>query len=133
MARVALGQTDDRMALAQGLIIGPALWGLIVSFVSYALPGHAGAALGWGITVALGAILAWRSNRPVWPAPRMVAGFILAALALFWAALASRQLITVTDPYMSWGWRPRSGRAVFRRSCPGALGHRRRIPTAPPC
>ena len=27
VARVALRQTDERMALAQGLVIGPALWG----------------------------------------------------------------------------------------------------------
>ena len=33
VARVALRQTDDRLALAQGLVIGPALWGLIVNFV----------------------------------------------------------------------------------------------------
>ena len=39
VARVALRQTDHRLALAQGLVIGPALWGLIVNFVLHLLPG----------------------------------------------------------------------------------------------
>ena len=103
VARVALRQDDDRMALAQGLIVGPALWGLIVSFVSYAVAGYAGAIVGWVVTLALGLVLALRSNQPIWPRPRVVAGFAVAALALFWVALASRQLITVVDPYMVLG------------------------------
>ena len=103
VARVALRQTDDRMALAQGLIIGPALWGLIVSFVSYAVAAYAGAIVGWVVTLTLGLVLAVRSSQPIWPRPRVVAGFAMAVLALVWAALASRQLITVTDPYMVLG------------------------------
>ena len=55
VARVALRQTDDRMALAQGLVVGPALWGLIVNVVMHAVPGLAGAIVGWGITLG-----AWR-------------------------------------------------------------------------
>ena len=40
VARVALRQTDDRLALAQGLVIGLALWGLIVNFIQcIVLPG----------------------------------------------------------------------------------------------
>ena len=61
VARVALGQGDEGMALAQGLVIGPALWGLIVSFVLHLLPGMAGAIAGWIIVVVLGAGLAWRA------------------------------------------------------------------------
>ena len=47
VARVALRQRDDLMALAQGLVIGPALWGLTVNFVMRVLPGMPGALVGW--------------------------------------------------------------------------------------
>ena len=40
VARVALQQTDDWLALAQGLVIGLALWGLTVNFVLHLLPGR---------------------------------------------------------------------------------------------
>ena len=103
VARVALRQTDDRMALAQGLIVGPALWALIVSFASNAVTGHAAAIVGWGVMLAVGAVLAWRSDQSIRPRLRVVAGVATAALALSWASLASRQLITVTDPYMVLG------------------------------
>ena len=98
VARVVLRQNDDRVALAQGLVVGLALWGLIVNFVLYVVPGLAGAAVGWGVTLTLGAVLAWRAPRPIWPKPRVVAGFTAAVLALFWAALASRQLMLIPDP-----------------------------------
>ena len=98
VARVALRQADDRMALAQGLVVGPALWGLIVNVVMYAVPGLAGALVGWMITLALGAGLAWRASHPIRPRPRVLAGFAVSALALFWVALASRQLLGIVDP-----------------------------------
>ena len=42
-----LGQTDDRMALAQGLAIGPAPCGTdLVNFLLHPLPGRAGALAG---------------------------------------------------------------------------------------
>jgi len=46
VVRAALRQSDERMALAQGLVVGPALWGLTTNFVLYAVPGLAGAAVG---------------------------------------------------------------------------------------
>ena len=61
VVRVALRQDDERMALAQGLVVGLALWGLITNFVLYAVPGMAGAAVGWGVTLVLGGVLAWRA------------------------------------------------------------------------
>ena len=97
IVRAVLRQDDERMALAQGLVVGPALWGVIVNFVLYVVPGLAGAAVGWGVMLALGAVLAWRAPRPIRPRPRTLAGFALAVLALFWIALASRQLLTVQD------------------------------------
>ena len=97
VVRVALRQDDERMALAQGLVVGPALWGLITNFVLYAAPGLAGAAVGWGVTLALGAVLAWRAPDRICPRPRVAAGFAVAVLALFWAALASRQLLGIPD------------------------------------
>ncbi len=103
VARVALRQTDERMALAQGLVIGLALWGLITNVVLYAVPGLAGAAVGWGLTLVLGAILAWRAPHSIWPRPRVAAGFAVAFLVLFWLALASRQLLESPDPMLHLG------------------------------
>ncbi len=103
VARVALRQDDVRMALAQGLVIGLALWGLITNFVLYAVPGMAGAAIGWGLTLGLGAVLAWRAPARIRPTPRVLAGFVAAVLALFWIALASRQLLTFSDPQLHLG------------------------------
>ncbi len=103
VARVVLRQADDRVALAQGLVVGPALWGLITNFVLYAVPGLAGAAVGWGLTLTLGAVLAWRAPKPIGPRPRVAAGFALAVLALMWVALASRQQLTISDPHVYLG------------------------------
>ena len=97
VARVALGQTDDRMALAQGLVIGPALWGLLVNFVLHLLPGLAGAVVGWTIMLALGVGLAWRVPSVLRLRRRTVAGFAAATLAVYWIALASRQLLSIPD------------------------------------
>ena len=103
VVRVVLRQADDRVALAQGLVVGLALWGLIVNFVMYAVPGLAGAIVGWGIVLALGAGLAWRSPHSIRPRPRVVAGFAVAVLALLWVALASRQLLSIPDTHTQLG------------------------------
>ena len=97
VARVALGQADDAMALAQGMVIGLALWGLIVNFVMYAVPGLAGAITGWAITLALGAGLAWRGWAGLRLSSRTLAGFVAAALAFFGIALAARQTLSIPD------------------------------------
>ena len=103
VARVALRQTDDRLALAQGLIVGPALWGLTVNFLLHAIPGLAGVLTGWAAILLLGAGLAWRASHPLRPRLRTVAGFTVAALALFWVALAGRQLLNVPDAHLHLG------------------------------
>ena len=82
VVRVALRQTDDLMALAQGLVVGLALWGLIVNFVMYVVPGMAGTAAGWGIVLALVGDLVWPAPDPIRPPPRMVAVFGVAVAAL---------------------------------------------------
>lgn len=97
VARVALRQTDAWLALAQGTIIGPACWGLIVNFALHLLPGMAGAAAGWFAMLALGTGLARRAPTRLRLAPRTVAAFVAAALALSWIALAGRQLLTIPD------------------------------------
>lgn len=98
VARVALRQTDGQLALAQGLIIGPAIWGLFVNFALHLFPGMAGAFAGWVAMLALGAGLARRAPSRLRLGPRTVAGFVAAALALSWIALAGRQLLTIPDP-----------------------------------
>ena len=91
IVRVALRETDDRVALAQGLVVGLAIWGVVVNLVMYALPGLPGAVAGWIFVLALAAVLTWRAREPIRPRLRIAAGFALAALAVFWIALASRQ------------------------------------------
>ena len=97
VARVALRQDDDRVALAQGLVVGIALWGVVVNFAQYALPGPGGAALGWSIVLTLGGVLAWRAPSQVLPRPRVAAGFAAAFAVVFWVALAGRQVMAVPD------------------------------------
>lgn len=103
VARVALKQSDDRLALAQGLVIGPALWGLIVNFVLHLLPGLAGALAAWGVTLAVAGWLVWRAPTSLRMAPRTVIGFAAGALTLFWVVLASRQLMSIVDAYLHLG------------------------------
>ena len=73
VVRTALRQDDELSALAQGLVVGPALWGLIVNFVMYAVPGLAGAAVGWAVIAHPGRC-AGRGVRParLRPPARMV-------------------------------------------------------------
>ncbi|MCY4110001.1 MAG: hypothetical protein OXG11_13360, partial [Chloroflexi bacterium] len=67
IVRVALRETDQRVALAQGLVVGPAIWGVVVNLVMYALPGMPGAIAGWVFVLALAAVLVWRSPNPLRP------------------------------------------------------------------
>ena len=97
IVRAVLRQHDERMALAQGLVVGPALWGLIVNFGLYVAPGMAGAALGWGVILAIGAVVAWRARDRIRLRPRVVAGFIVALLALLWVATTTRHLLAIPD------------------------------------
>ena len=78
-------------------MIGPALWGLLVNFMLPVLPGRAGALAGWVVIVTLAAGLAWRAPRALRLPPRALAGVAVAALAVFWAALAVRQLLPLPD------------------------------------
>ena len=98
VARATLRQTDARLALAQGLIVGPALWGFVVNFALHVLPGMAGALAGWVVVLAVAIGLARRVGSKLRLSPRTLAGFVAAALALSWIALAGRQLLTIPDP-----------------------------------
>ena len=103
VVRAALRETDDRIALAQGLVVGPAIWGVVVNLVMYAVPGRAGAVAGWVFVLALAAVLIWRAPKPLRPRLRVAAGFALAAVALFWLALASRQMLGIPNTYIRVG------------------------------
>ncbi len=103
IVRTALRESDDRVALAQGLVVGPAIWGVVVNLVMYVLPGLAGATVGWIFVLALAAVLIWRAPKPVRPRLRTAAGFALAAVALFWLALASRQMVGIPDSWIHMG------------------------------
>ena len=97
-ARAVLRQADDRLALAQGLLIGPGLWGLLANGFLFFLPSHIGAAAAWAIVLALAGWLIRRPARHTWPSGRTAAGFTLIALIVFWITLAARQLISIPDP-----------------------------------
>ncbi len=97
VARGALRQMDNRLALAQGMVIGPALWGLTVNFVLHVLPGQTGAAAGWVMVIALAACLIWRARQTLQTPARTLIGFAVAGVAVFSVALASRQLFGVPD------------------------------------
>ena len=103
VARVALGQTDDGMALAQGMVIGPAIWGLTVNFLLNVAPGRVGALAGWVVILVILAGMVLRVRQAWRPSWRAVTWFIVSALTLFWAALAGRQLLGNTDPTMHMG------------------------------
>ena len=98
VARVALRQADDRMALAQGMVIGPAVWGLTVNFILFLVPGRAGAIVGWVVVLALAFCLTKKAPKTLLARPRTVAGIVAATLALFWVILAARQLMKIPDP-----------------------------------
>ena len=97
VARIALGQRNAPLALAQGLVIGPALWGLIVNFIMFLLPGMAGAIAAWVVILGIGAGLAWRAPSELRLSARSAAVVVAAASALLWLALAGRQLLSLAD------------------------------------
>lgn len=97
VARVILRQSEVRLALAQGLVLGPALWGLTVSFVAHLLPGRAGALAAWMIVLAAAILLAQRRPHSLRIPPRVLLAFVITSIAVFWIALACRQLLGVPD------------------------------------
>jgi hypothetical protein len=103
VARVALRQDNDLTALAQGLVIGPALWGLVVNFAMRVAPGGAGALVGWAVVAATAGGLVWRAPKAVRVQRRQVLGFFIAAIGLFWVVLAGRQTLSIVDAYLHLG------------------------------
>lgn len=103
IARVALQQANKTIAMAQGLVVGLAIWGLIVNFALAVAPGQTGAAVGWVLFMAMGIGLAARSPHVIRVRPRLAIGFAVSAIALCWAALASRQIGSTTDPLIHVG------------------------------
>ena len=85
------------LALAQGLVIGPALWGLLANLVLHVLPGLSGAVAAWVVMLTAGAGLALRARSALHLPPRTVALFGVLGLVIFWVSLAGRQLLTIPD------------------------------------
>ena len=103
VARAVLRQRHDFLALAQGPAAGLALWGLTANFAMYLLPGMAGALAAWVATIGIGVGLALRAPSPLRLPPRTAAVFVATALALFWVALAGRQLLSLADDEIRYG------------------------------
>ena len=103
VARVALRQDDHLMALAQGLAIGIALWGLTASLVLHAVPGRAGALLTWVLLLAPSLWLGWRRRRELPINRTAAASFAAASLSVFAVALAARQTLIVSDAFIRFG------------------------------
>ena len=97
VTRVALRQRDDLLALAQGLAVGLALWGLVVNFAMFLLPGMAGAIAAWVATLGIGASFTWRSPSALRLPARTAAVFVATAFGVLWLALAGRQLLSIAD------------------------------------
>ena len=97
VARVALRQSNDGMALAQGLVIGPAMWGLTVNFSLQIFHGGAGALVGWIVLVMVVAGLTWFAPSSVRPRLRSVLVIAGAGVGCFSAMLAVRQLFPLCD------------------------------------
>ena len=103
IVRVALRETDPRVALAQGLVVGPAIWGVVANLVMCALPGMAGAIAGWVFVLTLAAVLVWRCPEAIRLRLRVAAVFAVATLTLFCIALASRQMLGIPNDYIRVG------------------------------
>ena len=98
VTRVALRQSDDRLALAQGLVIGPALWGLLVNFLLHLLPGSTAISVGWIAVLTLSISLGWRHPKQISLPIRTAVGLALAGSLIFSTSLAARQLWGITEP-----------------------------------
>ena len=133
VARVVLRQADDRMALAQGMVVGLALWGVITNFVLYVVPGLAGAAVGWGVVLTLGAVLAWRAPERIRPQPRVAAGFVAWCWRCCGWGWPGGNCSWLPTRRSIWGCRRGSGRAGFPRSFLGSPVCRCVITTALTC
>ena len=103
VARVGLRQADDRLALAHGLLIGPALWGLLANFLLHLFPGMVGALSAWFVVIVLSAGLVWRTKARVMPRLRTAVTLATAGSAVYFVALAARQLWGITEPHTHLG------------------------------
>ena len=103
LARVLVQQTDNRLALAQGLVVGPAFWGMLVNFLLLLLPGRAGALFGWVVLLVLVTALVWRNPSASEISPGTIAKFGLVWLAVFGIALTARQALIIGDAHLHLG------------------------------
>ena len=83
VSRVLLRQSDDFLALAQGLAVGLALWGLIANFARYLSPGLVGGVAAWIVIVGIGAGLAWRAPSALRLSVPTAAIFVATVLSIY--------------------------------------------------
>ncbi len=97
VVRGLMGQAAGYLAAFQGLIVGLALWGVLMNAAFYVLPGVYGLILAWLVAAVLTATLIWK--RRVEPRPTLSAAASFAAIfiAVFWISLSARQLLWVPD------------------------------------
>ncbi len=97
VVRGLLGQAPGYLAASQGLIVGLALWGLLLNAAFYVAPGPIGVALAWLAAAVLTGLLIWKKR--VEPRPGLSTGAIFSAICLpiFWISLSARQLLWIPD------------------------------------
>ena len=97
VVRGLLGQAPGYLAAFQGLIVGLALWGLLLNAAFYVAPGAIGVVLAWSAAAVLAAVLIWKKRVQPRPALSTAAIFAAICLPIFWISLSARQLLWIPD------------------------------------
>ena len=99
VSRVLLRQSDDLLALAQGMAVGLALWGLIANFAMHLAAWNGGRPSPPGLSQSCASESGWLGAhlRALRVPMSTAATFFATALLIFLLALAGRQLLSIAD------------------------------------